>query len=102
MQYRIISTYQAITQSDELAELNKTLRQAMLVAWQRSYSVIAALMQELKIAVKCRKGGYARLTQQRRMIMFDEEEDLPDFESEEAYQEWERKQYEEWENQELA
>ena len=34
--------------------------------------------------------------------MFDEEEDLPDFESEEAYQEWERKQYEEWENQELA
>ncbi|EOH1988389.1 hypothetical protein ACLWP4_001221 [Campylobacter jejuni] len=34
--------------------------------------------------------------------MFDEEEDLPDFESEEAYQEWERKQYEEWEKQEQA
>ena len=31
--------------------------------------------------------------------MFDEEEDLPDFESEEAYQEWENQQ---WENQELA
>ena len=36
------------------------------------------------------------------MIMFDEEEDLPDFESEEAYQEWERKQYEEWEKEELS
>ncbi len=26
------------------------------------------------------------------MIMFDEEEDLPDFESEEAYQEWENQE----------
>ena len=32
--------------------------------------------------------------------MFDEEEDLPDFESEEAHQEWERKQYEEREKHE--
>lgn len=34
--------------------------------------------------------------------MFDEEPDLPDFESEEAYQEWERKQCEEWEKREQA
>ena len=34
--------------------------------------------------------------------MFDEEEDLPDFESEEAYQEWKRKKYEEREKQELS
>ena len=33
------------------------------------------------------------------MIMFDEEEDLPDFESEEAHQEWEKQELSKHERQ---
>ena len=51
----IISTYQATTQSDELAKFNKTLRQAMLVAWQRSYSVITAFLQKQKLQLIAEK-----------------------------------------------
>ena len=41
--FAIINTSKRNTQSDELAELNKTLRQAMLVAWQQDTHLMTVL-----------------------------------------------------------
>ena len=93
----LLHGYEQIT-LDEYKEKIKKARED----FSKLKNIPYQLYKNLDAIIYTHENYGSKIVEDKNIHPFDEEEDLPDFESEEAHQEWERKQYEEREKQELS